>query len=66
MSQSREKEDIDAAYELGANGYIAKPGSFEGLCSLVRFLEAFLALPHAAPSPMEKSEAPAPHAPTIN
>ncbi len=68
MSQSREKTDIDAAYELGANGYIAKPGSFEGLCSLVRFLEAFLSLPHASPD--EKSETPSPssssQAPTVN
>lgn len=66
MSQSREKADIDAAYELGANGYIAKPGSFEGLCSLVRFLEAFLALPHAESSPLAKAELPTPQAPTIN
>lgn len=58
MSQSRDQADIDAAYELGANGYIAKPGSFEGLCSLVRFLEAFLALPRALPGAPAKTPAP--------
>jgi len=58
MSQSRDQADIDAAYELGANGYIAKPGSFEGLCSLVRFLEAFLTLPRALPSSSAKTPAP--------
>jgi two-component system, response regulator len=47
MSHSREQDDIAAAYRLGANCYIAKPASFEGLCSLVRFIEAFLALPVA-------------------
>lgn len=47
MSHSREQDDISAAYRLGANCYIAKPASFEGLCSLVRFVEAFLALPVA-------------------
>lgn len=45
MSSSREQADIEAAYALGANCYIAKPGSYEGLCSLVKFLEAFLTLP---------------------
>ena len=48
MSSSRDEADIQAVYELGANCYIAKPGSFEGLCSLVRFLEAFLSLPQHA------------------
>jgi CheY-like chemotaxis protein len=47
MSSSRDESDINAVYALGANCYIAKPGSFEGLCSLVRFLEAFLSLPQA-------------------
>jgi DNA-binding response OmpR family regulator len=56
MSSSRDEADIQAVYELGANCYIAKPGSFEGLCSLVRFLEAFLTLPQkgdgaTAPNP---------------
>ena len=67
MSHSREKADIDAAYELGANCYIAKPGSFEGLCSLVRFVEAFLALPQATERRVEPTTAPSnPRAPTLN
>jgi CheY-like chemotaxis protein len=48
MSSSREEADIEAVYSLGANCYVAKPGSFEGLCGLVRFLEAFLTLPRSA------------------
>jgi DNA-binding response OmpR family regulator len=47
MSHSRDQDDVAAAYRLGANCYIAKPASFEGLCSLVRFIEAFLSLPVA-------------------
>jgi two-component system, chemotaxis family, response regulator Rcp1 len=47
LSSSREPSDIETAYALGVNCYIAKPASFEGLCSLVRFVEAFLALPQA-------------------
>lgn len=48
MSSSRNQADISAVYELGANCYIAKPASYEGLCSLVRFIEAFLTLPKTA------------------
>ena len=64
MSNSREQADIDAAYELGANGYIAKPHSYEGLCSLIRFLEAFLTLPRP-PEQQARSQA-APSIASIN
>ena len=58
MSSSREESDIEAVYSLGANCYVAKPNSFEGLCSLVRFLEAFLTLPRAAEkAPAEEPKA---------
>lgn len=62
MSSSRDEADINAVYALGANCYIAKPGSFEGLCSLVRFLEAFLSLPQAAAD--RRAETPAEGSPT--
>lgn len=59
MSNSREASDIEAVYALGANCYIAKPSSFEGLCSLVRFLEAFLSLPRSEKTPEPGPESPA-------
>jgi DNA-binding response OmpR family regulator len=55
MSSSRDESDIAAVYELGANCYIAKPVSFEGHCSLVRFVEAFLTLPQRPEAPAEPS-----------
>ena len=66
MSSSRDEADINAVYALGANCYIAKPGSFEGLCSLVRFLEAFLSLPQSDPGGSSKPPVPGSPAHTYN
>lgn len=66
MSSSRDARDIEAAYGLGANCYIGKPGSFEGLCSLVRFLEAFLTLPVSTTGGPEASAESEPRQRTLN
>jgi CheY-like chemotaxis protein len=37
LTSSRQSEDIDRAYELGANSYMAKPtGNFDGLAQMVK------------------------------
>jgi len=37
LTSSRDTEDIDQAYALGANSYMAKPnGNFEGLAEMVK------------------------------
>ena len=37
LTSSRDTDDIDRAYELGANSYMAKPsGDFEGLAEMVK------------------------------
>lgn len=41
LSSSRNDADISEAYRLGANAYVSKPGSFEGLVELVRLIKDF-------------------------
>lgn len=41
LTSSQEDEDILRAYQLNANGYIAKPVDFAGLVRVVRSLESF-------------------------
>ncbi len=37
LTSSRDTEDIDKAYDLGANSYMAKPnGNFDGLAEMVK------------------------------
>ena len=40
LTSSRDTEDIDQAYALGANSYMAKPnGNFDGLAQMVKELD---------------------------
>jgi CheY-like chemotaxis protein len=41
LSSSRQDSDIRAAYERGANGYLTKPPTFDGLVELMRQVTAF-------------------------
>jgi CheY-like chemotaxis protein len=41
LTTSQAEEDIDRLYELGANSYIAKPVSFEGLARVMRALTQY-------------------------
>lgn len=41
VSSSRNPDDVEEAYELGANGYIRKPTGVEGLRELAESLESF-------------------------
>jgi DNA-binding response OmpR family regulator len=39
FSSSTRKSDIDRAYRLGANSYVVKPGSMDGLVAFARALQ---------------------------
>ena len=41
MTTSRAEDDIMRSYDVGANSYITKPVSFEGLVQVVRQLETY-------------------------
>jgi CheY-like chemotaxis protein len=41
LSSSSERDDINRAYDLGANSYLVKPGDFQALVSLVTSLAAY-------------------------
>jgi CheY-like chemotaxis protein len=53
LTTSRAEEDIARSYELGANSFISKPVTFDGLVSVVRGLGQYwfdiVALPRGAP-----------------
>lgn len=44
FTSSRHQEDIDRAYELGANAYLVKPVGFERLVEEIRALDLWLTL----------------------
>lgn len=41
LTSSKNDDDVDRAYELGANSYVVKPVSFETLLDLVKSLELY-------------------------
>lgn len=41
LTTSREEEDVLRSYDLGANSFITKPVTFEGLVDVVRELESY-------------------------
>jgi CheY-like chemotaxis protein len=41
LTSSRETTDVRKAYELGANGYLAKPGSAAQLIEMVRAIRSY-------------------------
>ena len=44
FTSSREDEDIDRAYERGANSYLVKPPDFKGLIEMVEALRVYWTL----------------------
>jgi CheY-like chemotaxis protein len=51
LTSSSRPEDIQKAYDLGANSYLVKPANFDGLVNLAHCLLAWLRLSHfAAPA----------------
>ncbi len=41
LTSSRDEDDINRAYDLGANSYLVKPVAFDDLLRLVRSLEGY-------------------------
>jgi len=53
LSASSRPEDIERAYDLGANSYLVKPGNLDGLLTLARCLIGWLKLSHYVPVVVE-------------
>ena len=49
MSASGRADDIQRVYDLGANSYLIKPGTLDGLMHLAKTLISWLKLSHFAP-----------------
>lgn len=49
LSASSRAQDIERAYDLGANSYLVKPGNLDGLLTMAKCLVAWLRLSHFAP-----------------
>jgi CheY-like chemotaxis protein len=49
LTSSRERRDVDRAYDLGANAYFVKPVDFEELLRLVKSLHMFWLLLNEPP-----------------
>ena len=49
LTSSRESEDINRAYDLGANSYLVKPVDFEGLMAMVKQLGVYWTIMNEAP-----------------
>jgi CheY-like chemotaxis protein len=49
LSASSRTQDIERAYDLGANSYLVKPGNLDGLLSMAKCLVAWLRISHFAP-----------------
>jgi CheY-like chemotaxis protein len=49
LSASNRPEDIERAYDLGANSYLLKPGNLDGLVQMTECLVAWLKLSHFVP-----------------
>ena len=53
LTSSGEKQDIDLAYEYGANSYIVKPVEFQGFVAAVRDLGLYWLLLNQPPEPAD-------------
>ena len=49
LSASSRAQDIERAYDLGANSYLVKPGNLDGLLTMAKCLVAWLRLSQFAP-----------------
>lgn len=49
LSASSRPQDIERAYDLGANSYLVKPGNLDGLMHMAKCLVSWLQLSHFAP-----------------
>jgi CheY-like chemotaxis protein len=49
MTGSKESEDVQRAYELGANSYLIKPTKFSDLVKITQSLKAYCSTPGSTP-----------------
>ena len=60
LTSSREQGDRAMSYDIGANSYLVKPVSFDGMLEIVRTIAGYwLAINVGSPPPGERSEEPA-------
>ncbi|HEY9748556.1 MAG TPA: response regulator [Allocoleopsis sp.] len=50
LTSSQEREDIDRAYDLGANSYLVKPVAFNALLEIVKTLDLYWITLNQAPT----------------
>ena len=58
LTSSQQSQDIDRAYELGANSYLVKPVGFDGLLDMVKAIGMYWVLLNRTP----EGQAPSPKA----
>ena len=51
LTTSRQSDDIEAAYRLGANSYIVKPVDFAAFAAVVKSIKVYWLLPNEPPFP---------------
>jgi CheY-like chemotaxis protein len=49
LTSSNQKSDIDRAYELGANSYLIKPGTFDSLLEMMKAVDLYWMLTSEKP-----------------
>ena len=59
LSASGRAEDIERAYDLGANSYLVKPSNLDGLMHMAKCLIDWLQLGHFAPPITDRENRPA-------
>ena len=57
LSSSSEREDINRAYDLGANSYLVKPGDFQTLVNLVTKLASYWLAANQNSDPQDEAAA---------
>jgi len=58
LTSSKQSVDVNRAYELGANSYLVKPVTFEGLLDMVRALEMYWFMMNEQPEFSENIQIP--------
>jgi CheY-like chemotaxis protein len=60
LTSSKESSDISRAYQFGANSYLVKPVSFEGLLELVKSIGMYWMILSKTPEPSSDPSSPPP------
>ena len=56
LSASMRRQDVDRAYELGANSFLVKPGNLETLATMMRRLSDWIQISHFSQLPETEAE----------